>query len=142
MLKISVIHNFATVKPQTLKLCKMIHLAALVYVISLISLKTLPNKKLPDGHVCIRCIPFNFCRDKCTTLEVSVAKCLRVLSRDLSSRNGDHPQFTGSTSERAFYVFPVWHVNHFLLKLQSVLHGGGLQKFLTKELKVLYSLLQ
>ena len=30
MLQISVIHNFATVKPKTLKLCKMIHLAALV----------------------------------------------------------------------------------------------------------------
>ena len=51
MLEISVIHNFATVKPKTLKLCKMIHLAAPVYVISLISLKT-----LPDGHICIRCI--------------------------------------------------------------------------------------
>ena len=56
MLKISVIHNFATVKPKTLKLCKMIHLAALVYVISLISLKTWPNEKLPGGHICIRCI--------------------------------------------------------------------------------------
>ena len=38
MLKISGIHNFKTVKPKTCKLCKMIHLAALVYVISLISL--------------------------------------------------------------------------------------------------------
>ena len=58
MLQISVIHNFATVKPKTLKLCKMIHLAALVYVISLISLKTWPNKKLPNGHniICIQCI--------------------------------------------------------------------------------------
>ena len=56
MLKISVIHNFAAVKPKTLKLCKMIHLAALAYVISLISLKGWPNEKLPDGHICIRCI--------------------------------------------------------------------------------------
>ena len=56
MLQISVIHNFATVKPKTLKLCKMIHLAALVYMISLISLKTWLNKKLPDGHIRIRCI--------------------------------------------------------------------------------------
>ena len=56
MLQISVIHNFATVKPKTLKLCKMIHLSALVYVISLIYLKTWPNKKLPDGHIRIRCI--------------------------------------------------------------------------------------
>ena len=56
ILKISGIHIFATVKPKTLKLCKMIHLAALVYVISLISLKTWSNKKLPDGHICIRCI--------------------------------------------------------------------------------------
>ena len=40
MVTISVIHNVATVKPKTLKLCKMIHLAALVYVISFISLKT------------------------------------------------------------------------------------------------------
>ena len=56
MLKTSVIHNFATVKPKTLKLCKMIHLAALVYVISLISLNTWPNKKLPDGHIRIWCM--------------------------------------------------------------------------------------
>ena len=55
-LKISVIKNFATFKPKTLKLCKMIHLAALVYVISLISLKTWPNKKLSDGRICIRCM--------------------------------------------------------------------------------------
>ena len=62
MLKISVIHNFATVKPKTLKLkCKMIHLAALVYVVSLISLKTWPNKKLPDGHICIfQCMKYIF----------------------------------------------------------------------------------
>ena len=59
MLKISVIHNFATIKPKALKLCKMIHLAALVYVISLISLKTWPNKKLLDGHICIQCITPN-----------------------------------------------------------------------------------
>ena len=56
MLKISVSHNFATVKQKTLKLCKMIHLAALVYMISLISLKTWPNKKLPGGHISILCI--------------------------------------------------------------------------------------
>ena len=48
--------NFATVKPKTLKLCKMIRLAALVYMISLISLKTWPNKKVPDGHIRSRCI--------------------------------------------------------------------------------------
>ena len=60
MLTISVIHNFATVEPKTLKLCKMIHLAALVYVISLISLKTWPNKKLPNGYICIRCIQICF----------------------------------------------------------------------------------
>ena len=65
MLKISVIHNFATVKPKTLKLCKMIHLAALVYVISLISLKTWPNKKLPDGHISVY-EPYKLAQFTCT----------------------------------------------------------------------------
>ena len=52
-------YNFATVKPKALKLCKIIYLAALVYVISLISLRKWPNKKLHDGHICIRCIAFS-----------------------------------------------------------------------------------
>ena len=59
ILKISGIHNFAIVKPKTLKLCSMIHIVALVYLISLISLKTWSNKKLPDGHVCIRCMLYD-----------------------------------------------------------------------------------
>lgn len=78
-------------------------------------------------------------REKCTTLEVSVAKCLDVLSTNLPSEKGEPPQLTGSTSERPLYAFPVWHVNYFLLKLRGVFRGAGLQKFLTKELKVLYS---
>ncbi|RMX47129.1 hypothetical protein pdam_00018677 [Pocillopora damicornis] len=75
-------------------------------------------------------------REKLTTLEVSVAKCLDVLSTDLPSGKKDPLQLTGSTSERSLNAFPTWHVKYFLLKLRSVFRGGGLQKFLTKELKV------
>ena len=75
---------------------------------------------------------FNVYRGKLTTLEVSVAKCLDVLSTDLPSGQRDPLQLTGSTSSS----FPAWHVKYFLLKLRGVFRGGGLQKFLTKELKV------
>jgi len=79
-------------------------------------------------------IPVNG-REKVTALEVSIAKCLEVLSTRLSPGKSDHPQQSGSTSEGVLYVFPAWHVNHFLLKFRTALHQGGLHKFLTKELK-------
>ena len=82
--------------------------------------------------------PLNVYREKLTTLEVSVAKCLDVLSTDLPSGKRDPLQLTGSTSERSLNAFPAWHVKYFLLKLRGVFRGGGLQKFLTKELKVQY----
>ena len=81
---------------------------------------------------------FNVYREKLTTLEVSVAKCLDVLSTDLPSGKRDPLQLTGSTSERSLNAFPAWHVKYFLLKLRGVFRGGGLQKFITKELKVQY----
>ena len=81
---------------------------------------------------------FNVYRGKLTTLEVSVAKCLDVLSTDLPSGKRDPLQLTGSTSERSLNAFPAWHVKYFLLKLRGVFRGGGLQKFITKELKVQY----
>ena len=82
--------------------------------------------------------PLNVYREKLTTLEVSVAKCLDVLSTDLPSGKRDPLQLTGSTSERSLNAFPAWHVKYFLLKLRGVFRGGGLHKFLTKELKVQY----
>lgn len=86
------------------------------------------------------CSNFFFSREKVTALEVRVAKCLEVLSTDFSVGKNDHPEQTGSTSGVTF-IFPTWHVSHFLSKLRSILHGGGLQMFLTKQLKVLYTLI-
>ena len=81
---------------------------------------------------------FSFCREKVTTLEVSIAKCLEVLSTRLLPGRSDLSQQPDSISEGVLYVFPAWHVNHFLLKLRTAFHRGGLHKFLTKELKVLH----
>ena len=88
------------------------------------------------GRKVISVLFFSFCREKVTALEVSIAKCLEVLSTRLPLGRSDHPQQPGSTSEEVLYVFPAWHVNHFLLKLKTAFHLGGLHKFLTKELKV------
>lgn len=91
---------------------------------------------VPTYNKTLNC--FSSFREKVTALEVSIAKCLEVLSTLLSPGRSDHRQQSGLTSVGVSYVFPTWHVNHFLLKLRTTLHRGGLHKFLTKDLKVLH----
>ena len=74
--------------------------------------------------------------DKIFALEKSLARFLEVLSRDCLVGKNQQLLHSGSKPKAALHVFPPWHVSHFLRKLRAILHGCGLQKFLTEDLKV------
>ena len=78
-----------------------------------------------------------FFREKVMAVEPCVANCLEVLSRDFSVKTKVQSQHGASKVEQqVLYAFPSGHVNQFLLSLRRVLSIGGLQRFLTPELKV------
>jgi len=75
-------------------------------------------------------------REKVMAVEPIVASCLEVLSSDFSVKTKVQSQHGASKVEQqVLYAFPSGHVNQFLLSLRRVLSIGGLQRFLTPELK-------
>ena len=78
---------------------------------------------------------FFFCREKVPGLEISLAKCLDVLSGGKKEPSCDK----STTEQTTLYSFPVAYVNNFLLSVRKTLCNGGLHLFVTQEMKVVYN---
>ena len=71
------------------------------------------------------------CRERVISLESSLAKCLRVLSRCTDQGKEKSPQRAG------IFMFSPRHVSHFLLTIRRIMCSVGISAYQTTELKVI-----